>query len=574
MLFILIENISLDRRRKGKMEKGESSLKLLAFFFITAIVATGFAAVAFADSTTIYVPDDYAKIQWAVDNANSGDTIIIRDGVYVENVYVSKAFLTIRSENGSENCTVKASDPAYHSFEITADHVNISGLTVTGAIACVPPWPAGIHLEGAEYCNISNNKVMYNHDGIELDFSANNTIKNNNVSFNRENGIEIDPISNNTLIENNTIFGGRCELFLYGSFNNTLINNTILDHRGAFGVYGYEIYHFIHNIDTSNTVNGKPIYYWVGKQNQQVPSDACYVGIINSRNITVKELTLANNSEGVLLVNSTDSNINTLNILYNHAGILLYFSSNNSIYLSNFITNSRCGILLNLSLNNNIYLNNFINNTYNVCSIRSTNDWNSTKPINYTYNDSQYTNYLGNYWDDYTGSDADGNGIGDTPYIINSDNKDNYPLMKPFESYIIYPTISIYTDKTNYTTGDMMHVGLKVTNPGAAQAVSARIGVEKPDGSTVLFVNPPSVTLPAGLDYSNPDFRGFTLQAIPAGTYTWHVILADPLTGEIICEDTASLVFVPTEVPTEDITGALELKGHDFVFPTEGDDKK
>jgi len=36
------------------------------------------------------VPDNYAKIQWAVDNASAGDTIIVRDGTYTENVDVKK----------------------------------------------------------------------------------------------------------------------------------------------------------------------------------------------------------------------------------------------------------------------------------------------------------------------------------------------------------------------------------------------------------------------------------------------------------------------------------------------------
>jgi PKD repeat protein len=98
-------------------------------------------------------------------------------------------------------------------------------------------------------------------------------------------------------------------------------------------------------------------------------------------------------------------------------------------------------LLWYLGTNSNIiYLNNFINNNDNVRSSYSTNIWiwNSTSPITYTYNGNTYTNYLGNYWDDYTGSDADGDGIGETPYNIDSD-ADKYPLMEPFENYLQHP---------------------------------------------------------------------------------------------------------------------------------------
>ena len=121
----------------------------------------------------------------------------------------------------------------------------------------------------------------------------------------------------------------------------------------------------------------------------------------------------------------------------------------------------------------------------------------------------------------------------------------------------LYPaaSVSISTDKYSYTAGDTMHVGLDVTNPGDAQAVSVKIGVEKQDGSTVWFISKPSVTLPAGLEYSKDKL--ITLPSIPAGIYTWRAILDDPVTGEIICEDTAEWEFVGGEGLT-DLTEILK----------------
>jgi hypothetical protein len=72
----------------------------------------------------------------------------------------------------------------------------------------------------------------------------------------------------------------------------------------------------------------------------------------------------------------------------------------------------------------------------------STNIWNSTEKITYTYNSSTYTNYLGNYWDDYTDTDADSDGIWDNPRSIDSD-QDYHPLVEPFENYFA-PTENIF----------------------------------------------------------------------------------------------------------------------------------
>jgi nitrous oxidase accessory protein NosD len=60
--------------------------------------------------------------------------------------------------------------------------------------------------------------------------------------------------------------------------------------------------------------------------------------------------------------------------------------------------------------------------------------------ITYTYDGTTYKSYLGNYWNDYKGTDAEGDGIGDTHYSIYS-VRDDYPLMTPFENYRACPII-------------------------------------------------------------------------------------------------------------------------------------
>ncbi|MCU4139744.1 MAG: hypothetical protein MW690_000306 [Methanophagales archaeon] len=94
-----------------------------------AVLLIAISSIGCAQAATIYVPDDYAKIQWAVDNAIAGDTIIVRDGTYYESITVSKQ-LTIKSENGSDNCIVNGGGSDV--FTLEADGIRIEGFTITG----------------------------------------------------------------------------------------------------------------------------------------------------------------------------------------------------------------------------------------------------------------------------------------------------------------------------------------------------------------------------------------------------------------------------------------------------------
>jgi len=119
-----------------KNEERRNYGKAKALIFMVLIATLAFISVGCASAATIYVPDDYAKIQWAVDNASLGDTIIVRDGIYTENMDVSLP-LTNRSENGSSSTIVHAENPKDHVFKITADYVDINGFKIEVIISII-----------------------------------------------------------------------------------------------------------------------------------------------------------------------------------------------------------------------------------------------------------------------------------------------------------------------------------------------------------------------------------------------------------------------------------------------------
>jgi parallel beta-helix repeat protein len=204
---------------------------ILAVFIFSVIIQS-----AGAVKTITVCPSgcDNSTIQEAVDAASSGDTILVGDGTYTENVDVAIS-LNIQSVNGSNNAIVNASDPTKNSFNITANYTNMSGFKVIGATDnSLFTFPAGIKLEGANHCNISGNFLTENFIGVYIseDTSSNpskyNIITGNNITSNTGVGIRIFRSEDNLIFNN--YFGDNAldnaKSSDANNWNTTLTNGT------------------------------------------------------------------------------------------------------------------------------------------------------------------------------------------------------------------------------------------------------------------------------------------------------------------------------------------------------------
>jgi parallel beta-helix repeat protein len=351
--------------------------------------------------------------------------------------------------------------------------INGAGYTLQGKGALT-----GIWLQAKSNVEIKNLRIRNFRTGIMLTYgwSQNGcthvTISGNTITDN-EYGIRFWMFSNNNFVLDNTIADNTYGVVINYSPNNVFRNNQMRQNRYNLWVSSEAssgLSEFVNDIDTSNTVDGKPVIYWVKEYNKAVPSDAGYVALVNCRNITVQNLVLTKNGQGVLLVGTHNSLIKNNYIEDNFFGIAFQGSfahcRNNVISKNNITGNEDYGIYSWGSYSTNITGNSITNNQDNgihcfespnvlivgnaitentgygvkLCfnsndgSIYNNNFVNNSQSV---FSDSQPTFWdngtAGNYWDDYTGVDNDGDGIGESYYSIDSDNIDYYPLMESLE---------------------------------------------------------------------------------------------------------------------------------------------
>jgi hypothetical protein len=134
--------------------------------------------------------------------------------------------------------------------------------------------------------------------------------------------------------------------------------------------------------------------------------------------------TIANTTAGIYDLFAGDVTISG-NILRDNEKGVFCWDTENLLVCGNSILRNSIGIKI-LDCQGSIYQNNFINNTL---QINSDGGIYGNDPSAIVWNNDSAKQ--GNFWSDYNGTDANGDGIGDTPHLFDLNYTDHYPLMTP-----------------------------------------------------------------------------------------------------------------------------------------------
>jgi parallel beta-helix repeat protein len=251
----------------------------------------------------------------------------------------------------------------------------------------------------------------------------------------------------------NTVTGNNIGVYLAESPRSLLRNNTLAGNSFNFGVYSGNLEGYIQDVDQSNTVESKPMFYWVNAEGKQAPTNVGYVAAVNCTDITVSGAVLESNWQNLLFAYTSNSKITNVTstlgmdslwliesrncILQNNniagnvwGGVALVNTLDCKVEGNTFKANGGYGLFLSDSSSNQFFHNNFVDNPHQAWLYGvNSNSWDNGYPSG------------GNYWSNYTGVDqksgkyqneTGSDGLGDTPVNLAENNMDNYPLMSPW----------------------------------------------------------------------------------------------------------------------------------------------
>jgi parallel beta-helix repeat protein len=405
----------------------------VAFLIFTLNSSTGIAVEIFVQ------PGE--SIQAAINNASSGDEIVIGSGNYKENIMITKDDLVIRSETGNpEDTIIEAGNSGGNVLYMQANNVTIRGIKIRAAEY---PEMTGIHMTTCSNCAISNNDLSENYLGLSLSNSKNNMVSNNSMNLNENYGIHLIHSENN-VISNNTANSNTHGIVLESNSDDNNLKNNLANSNFDYGFY---IISSGNNTVNNNTAIGNEMGIYAVNSNRS---------IISGNNVS------ENVKYGIWL---SRSNYGT--ICWNIAkkmsyGIHLDSSDNNRLYGNIIASNIYSGLSMCRACDNNTVFNNYFNNVYNTNIGNNRNHWNIKRTKGKNIVGGPYI--AGNFWTkpggngfSETAPDENKDGIADVVY--NETNVTDYlPLVSvpdPEQELILLET-PITVSNSSISTSELM----------------------------------------------------------------------------------------------------------------------
>jgi parallel beta-helix repeat protein len=269
----------------------------------------------------------------------------------------------------------------------------------------------GIYFTVSDFNTVMNNTCTGNNYGIFLDFSDFNTVANNTCTGNSA-GIRIS-ISYFNTVANNTCTGNSDGVYLDNSDSNTVVKNSCTSNNMGIHLGSSDF-----NTVVNNTCNGN--------------RDGIFIDNSNSNTVANNTCT-SNNINGICVTFSYFNTVANNTCTSNFNGVYVWSADSNTV-VKNTCTSNTYGIYLTGSDSNTVANNTCTSNHVGVRTDGSSNindiQWNvlTNSALDNGFDEGASNVYDHNYWSDYAGIDANGDGFGDAPYTFDF-NSDPHPLM-------------------------------------------------------------------------------------------------------------------------------------------------
>lgn len=341
------------------------------------------------------------SINATVQQAAPGDIIQVERGDYLENVVIDRT-LTLQ---GIDRPTLSGGNQG-DVLRVKATDVVIEGLIIRDSGADLTAQNAGIYVEpGADRAIIRRNDLAYNLFGMWLEKAKDLQVSDNLITGKRDfssaqrgNGIQLYNTTGAKIIGNNISFV-RDGIYVDVSFRALFRGNKM--HHVRYGT------HYMNSNDN------------VWEDNESYSNRGGLALMEVRRQVVRNNRAWDNSDHGIMLRTIQDSIIENNVVAGNSKGFFIYDAEYNSLR-GNLVVGNRIGVHLWAgSIHNEVEGNDFIQNRSQIRYVAS--------------RDEIWGREQGNYWSNYIGWDANGDGIGDVPYEAN-DVVDRltwkYPLVK------------------------------------------------------------------------------------------------------------------------------------------------